>query len=307
MIKKILVLILLTSTLSLLAFEYNLKPTKVNANTWCFLGAVAVPSEKNGGFMSNSCFIKTKSSYVVVDSGGTYEFAKQSYAAMSKIEKLPVNIVIATHEHDDHWLGNSYYKEKFKAKLLGPSSINANYHKGDKTRLMRMLPSFITKGTKIIPIDEEIEEETTLIEGGVKIMIIPFGFKAHSSKDIFVFLPKSKIIFSGDTVMNQRITSNRDGSLIGQIKAHEKMDSKDWINLVPGHGHDTSKTAMDESRLYFKLLKERVMKAVEDDIGADTVSSVVTLSEFEDKVMYGVWNKRNVFEAYNELEFYEDE
>ena len=107
--------------------------------------------------------------------------------------------------------------------------------------------------------------------------------------------------------MNQRITSNRDGSVIGQIKAHKKMDSKGWINLVPGHGHNTSKTAMDESRLYFNLLKERVMKAVEDDIGADTVSSVITLPEFKDKVMYGVWNKRNVFEAYNELEFYEGE
>lgn len=303
--KKIL-LSLAIGSLSLFAFDYNLKPQKINDNTWCFLGHVAMPNSTNGGFMSNNCFIKTSESYIVVDSGGTYEYAKQAYSAMKKIKDLPVKTVIATHDHDDHWLGNSYYKDKFNAKLYGPVSINANHKPGTKTRLMTMLPNDITKGTRIVAIDEEITKDTTIEEGGVKVMMILFDMKAHTSNDMFVYLPSTKTVFSGDTVMSERITSNRDGSVIGQIKAHSKMDSKGWLNLVPGHGHDTSKTAMDESKLYFKLLKDRVMKAVEEDIGADEAHTMVNLDEFKDKVMFNTWNKRNIFDAYSELEFYEE-
>lgn len=290
---------------SLFAFNYNLKPTKINNNTWCFLGHIAIPSEKNGGFMSNNCFIQTQTSYIVIDSGGTYSYAKQAYETMKNIKNLPVEIVIATHDHDDHWLGNSFYKERFNAKLFGPSTINENYSVGEKTRLMKMLPEAITKNTRVIPLDEVITKKTTLTIGGVKIVLIPFGFKVHTSNDMFVFLPDNRTIFSGDTVMNERITSNRDGSLLGQIKAHEKMDSMQWLNLVPGHGHDTSITAMDESRLYMKLLKERVEVALEDDIGADEAQKVVQIPEFKDKVMFDIWNKRNIFDAYSEIEFAE--
>lgn len=303
--QKVLIGLCLIITTNLFSFDYKLKPKKIAPNVWCLLGHVAVPSDKNGGFMSNNCFIKTEDSYVVVDSGGTYEYAKQAYTVMSKIANLPVNNVISTHEHDDHWLGNAFYKDKFNAKLFGPSSINLNYKPGDKTRLMKMLSKEIMEKTRIVPIDKEITKETTIFVGGVEVKMIPFGYKVHTKNDIFIFLPKTKTIFSGDTVMNQRITSNRDGSLLGQIKAHKDMDLKKWINLVPGHGHNTSKTAMNESKLYFKLLKERIEIALDDDIGADEAQNFVKLPEFKDKVMFDIWNKRNIFDAYNELEFAE--
>ena len=67
--------------------------------------------------MSNSCYVKTKDSYVVIDSGVGYDFAEQSYKAMQKIANLPVKNIIITHSHDDHWLGNNFYKEKFSLLL----------------------------------------------------------------------------------------------------------------------------------------------------------------------------------------------
>ena len=75
--------------------------------------------------------------------------------------------------------------------------------------------------------------------------------------------------------------------------------------LVPGHGTIVNKDAIKESAQYFALLKERVTKAVDDEIGAGEVSKVVTLPEFKDKAMYKELNRRNVFEAYSELEFAE--
>jgi cyclase len=302
--KKLITLGLLAT--SLFAFNYNLKPTKVANDVWCFFGALEAPTKENGGNMSNSCYIKTNNSYVLVDSGPTYKFAKQAYEAMQKIDNLPVKLVINTHAHDDHWLGSGFYKEKFNAKLIGTSNIN-DFKEGDKTRMHHMLSHDAIEGTKIVKLDEIISDVTSIKVGNKEFTIIPVGTKAHSPEDLFVYMSDEKVLFSGDLVMNGRITSNREGSVIGQLKALDMIESQGWDVLVPGHGFDTSKTAMDDAKLYFKLLKQRVLEAVEEDVGANAVTKIVKLEEFKNHKMYDMLNSRNIFEAYGELEFYDGE
>ena len=135
-------------------FDYKLSPTKVSDNVWCFLGVLEGPNKENAGNMVNTCYVKTSDSFVVIDSGPSYQYAKQAYEQMSKVAKLPVKTVIITHEHDDHWLGNGYYKEKFNAEIIGPKYINEHYKDGDKTRMYRILPENAIKGTKIVKIDK---------------------------------------------------------------------------------------------------------------------------------------------------------
>lgn len=266
--------------INLFGFDYHLKPQKINDNTWCFLGKLEAPSKQNGGFMSNHCYVNTGKHYVLIDAGGTYEIAKQSYEQMQKIADLPVSTVILTHEHDDHWLGASFHKEKFNAKLVGVSSINKNYNKDSKTRMFKMLSKDAIEKTKIVKVEEEITEPTTIKIDNTSFQIIPVGVKAHTSEDLFVYVPQNRTLFSSDIVMNGRITSNRDGSVIGQLKAVEMIENMDYNNLVPGHGFDTSRNAINETKEYFTLLKERVMKAVEEEVGAAEVTKIVKMEEF---------------------------
>ena len=290
---------------SLFGFDYKLEPKQISPSVWCFFGKLEAPSKSNGGFMSNSCYLKTKDSYIIIDSGPTYQFAAQAYSAMSKIAKLPVSTVINTHYHDDHWLGNSYYKKHFNAKLIGTKLQNDTFTPGMKVRIQKMTTPEIFSLTKIVPLDETIDKKTNLTIGGVALTLMPVGTKAHTSEDIFVLFNNEKIVFSGDLVMNGRISSNRDGSVLGQLKAHAMINKTGWKSLIPGHGTITDSSAMEESALYFKLLKERVGRAIEEDVPAEEISKKVTLPEFKNKAMYHIVNKRNVFDAYGELEFAE--
>ena len=304
MFKKILFSILLSSVYTF-AFDYNLKPIKVTNDVWCFFGKLDMPTKENGGFMSNSCYIKADKSYVLVDSGASYAFASQAYEAMSKIERLPVSTVISTHSHDDHWLGNNFYKEKFNAKILGPSLINKEYNESSITRMHQVLSKENFKGTKIIPVDDIVNETRTLKIGNKELIIVPVGVKAHTSEDLFVYLGSEKVLFSGDIVMNGRVTSNRDGSVIGSLKAIDMINSNKWDYLVAGHGLDTSKTALNEANEYFTLLKQRVLEAIENDTSGTEITKVVTMDEFKDKALYDELNSKNVYDAFRELEFYE--
>lgn len=305
--KKILFSLLLSSAYTF-AFDYNLKPVKVTSDVWCFFGKMQAPSQENGGFMSNSCYVNTGKSYVLIDTGATYAFAKQAYEAMSKIEKLPVSTIINTHNHDDHWLGNNFYKETFNTKILGTDLINKEYTTNPKTRMFKTLNEDTIKGTKIIKVDEIIDDVKNLKVGNKEFVIVPIGTKAHTPDDLFVFMPNEKVIFSGDLVMNGRITSNRHGSVIGSLKALDMINEKDWDHLVAGHGFDTSKSAIDETTQYFSLLKERILEAIDNDTMGSEINKVITMDEFKEKALYDeLNNNNNVYDAFRELEFYEED
>ena len=305
MLKKTIASILISSV-SLFGFEYNLEPKKVSENVWCFFGKLEMPTKENGGNMSNHCYIKAKTSYILLDSGPTYQFAKAAYKEMEKIEKLPVSYVLNTHEHDDHWLGNNFYKEKFNATLIGVDLQDKNYEEGTPTRMHHLLTHDALSGTHIVKLDKYITKPQTMILDGEKFEFVPVG-QGHSAYDVFMYMPDRKVLFSGDLVMNGRITSNRDGLVIGQLEALKTMQQYDWNVLVPGHGFDFSKNALDESVKYFSLLKERVLKAVEEDTGLDGVNNFVKMVEFKDKAMFDILNSPNVSKAYTELEFFEEE
>jgi len=285
-------------------WDYNLTPVQVSERVWCFFGAMEMPTKDNAGNMSNSCYVKGDTQWITWDSGPSYVFAKQAYAAMQKIADMPVKTVIVSHEHDDHWLGNNYYKEIHGAKILGPSTININYHKGDQTRMIKALYQDAIRHTQLVPVDESFDDTTTFTISGVNFEYVKVGY-AHSEEDWFLYLPDDKVMLVADVVMNGRVTSNRDGIIIGQLNALKEINAREWNHLVPGHGFVTDKTAADEAVQYFTFIKDRVLEGIDDEIEPDYITKAVTLEEFRNKDLYYLLSPGNVFRAYEELEMYD--
>ena len=303
-------------------WDYNLKPVQVSKRVWCFFGAMEMPTKENAGDMSNSCYIKGKDSWIAWDSGPSYRFAEQAHAAMKKIKNMPVKSVIISHEHDDHWLGNNYYTDTQGAKVHGPRSVNVNYlgydehtqkKKADtrdipsQTRMIRALYQDAIKQTRLVPVDKPYSETTKFKLHGVQFEYVKVGY-AHSEEDWYLYLPEDKVVLVGDVVMNGRVTSNRDGIVVGQINALNSIKSRDWNHLVPGHGFITDKTGADETIQYFALLKDRVLDIIDEgEIAADDITRYVTLNEFRDKDLYYLLSPGNVFRSYEELEMFDDD
>ena len=297
-------------------WDYNLKPVQVSERVWCFFGALEMPTKDNAGDMSNSCYIKGDTEWIAWDSGPSFIFAEQAYAAMKKIADMPVKSVIVSHEHDDHWLGNNYYKEVHGATIYGPASINENYYgprhidgkdyPGMQTRMIKTLYQNAIRKTVLVKVDKSFEETTKFTISGVNLEYVKVGY-AHSEEDWFLYLPDDKVVLVADVVMNGRVTSNRDGIVVGQINALNAIKSREWNHLVPGHGFITDKTAADESVLYFSLLKDRVLEKMEEGVVADFITKEVTLDEFRDKDLYYVLSSGNVFRSYEELEMYDED
>jgi glyoxylase-like metal-dependent hydrolase (beta-lactamase superfamily II) len=298
--KTIVSLLLLSCTLQ--AFEYNLVPQKLTSDVYCFFGKPENISKENGGNMVNTCFVQTKEGFVVIDSGPTYGYASQAYVQMQKIAKLPVKYVVNTHDHDDHWLGNSFYKEK-GALLIGPETYEQNVVPGMNTRMERELGKEIFNKTTIVALDKVVKSDYSFTLGGKQFEVKKVVDKAHTSGDLIVMLPEEGVVFAGDLVFNDRVTSIRDGSINGAIKALNVLDKLDVKIIVGGHGYRTDKNATALLKHYLEEMKTEILSAMDEDISLNEITQKVVMPKYKKLKLYDMLHRRNVLDAYRELEF----
>jgi glyoxylase-like metal-dependent hydrolase (beta-lactamase superfamily II) len=288
------------------AFEYNLVPQKLTDDVYCFFGKPENISKENGGNMVNTCFVKTKEGFVVIDSGPTYGYASQAYMQMQKIAPLPVKYVVNTHDHDDHWLGNSFYKEK-GALLIGPETYEQNIQPGMATRMEKSVGKESYAGTKVVKLDTVVQDIHDLTLGDTLFHIKQLVQQAHTKGDLVVYLPQKKVLFAGDLVFNDRLSSLRDGSIIGSLEALELIDSLHPKIIVGGHGYRTDSNATSVFKAYLTTMKKQIQEALDNDISIDEISNKVQMPEYEKMKLYDVLHRRNVFDAYRELELYDED
>ncbi len=285
----------------MLAFEYELNLSKVNKNTYCFFGEPEAMDTHNNGNMSNSCFIDMGKSYLVIDSGPTYLYAKQAYSRMKKIKDLPISYVINTHTHDDHWLGNGYYKE-IGVNIIGSSEFE-HEEKPEKTRMQIHITKEAYIGTQQVFPNIFVAKQKVLELDGKKVFIESVDKKAHTKSDLFIYIPEYKTLFAGDLVFNQRIPSLRDGDITSWIQILEKIKAMNMDYVIGGHGTIVDKNSMDTTYKYLTQLKQETKQALED--GQELVDAVdgITMDEFKNFNMYHSMHRQNVAIAYRMLEW----
>jgi len=287
---------------SLEAFDYHLVPQKLSKDTYCFFGKLENISKENAGNIVNTCYVRTKEGFVVIDSGPTYAYAQQAYAQMQKIADMPVKYVIVTHDHDDHWLGNSFYKQQ-DAFFIGPKTYEENVYDGMHTRMEGALGKEFVNTQKVVKLDKVVDKKYTFTLGEKEFEVMQPVDQAHTKGDLIVYLPKERVVFAGDLVFNDRITSLRDGSLLGSLAALDVIDGLHAKIIVGGHGYKTDANATVEFETYLKEMKRGILEAIENDITIDEIAKTLPMPEYKAKKLYDVLHKRNVFDAYRELEF----
>ena len=286
---------------SLLAFNYNLESKKIAPTTQCFFGLPQVMDEHNNGKMSNSCFVNMGNSYLVVDSGPTYQYAKQAFSCISEDKTLPVSYVVNTHLHDDHWLGNCYYKE-LNAKIIGATAFK-NLEKVEQTRMQkRISKEAYQKTTQVFP-TIFVKDIKILDFDGKKVYITTVNHKAHTNSDLLVYIPSQKLLFAGDLVFNERLPSLRDADISGWIDALQRIKKMDVDYIVGGHGALVSKNSVDFTYNYLTSLKKQVAKLLEEGEEIGNVVDKVTMSEYKDIPFYDSMQRQNVAITYRMLEW----
>ena len=296
---------ILTSLMSLYGFDYQLKPVAVTEGIYCFFGKSEAPDTANNGNMVNSCFADMESGWLVIDSGPTYQYAKQAHEAVTKAYgSKPVTYVINTHLHDDHWLGNGFYKE-LGATIIGSAHMKNAVDTAATTRMERSISKEAFAGTQPVMPDIYVEDSYTFKMAQHSIEIKQLTGIAHTHGDLVVSLPLRNTVLVGDLCFSESVLSLRDGDIKGWLEALEKLEAMEWDYLVGGHGRKTGKDATHLTKSYLTALLENVRAAIADGVEIAEVTETVAMDEFAEVPLYDELHKKNVFKAYQLLEWEE--
>lgn len=174
---------------------------------------------------------------VVIDPGCSEPDEKQALSSFIEGNGLKVKLLLNTHCHVDHVLGNDFVKEKYKVDFL--------IHESDLPVLKAVkayAPSYGFVQYRETEPDRFMKEGDIISFGNqsLKVLFVP----GHSPGHVAFYNERNKIVVAGDVLFYNSIgrTDMPGGhydTLITSI--HEKLFTlPDDVTVYPGHGPETS-------------------------------------------------------------------
>lgn len=231
------------------------------------------------------------------DTNGTPSAAEAVLAEIRKLTPQPVRYVVNSHWHWDHWYGTEVYRRAFpevvivaqertRAMMAGPA-IEFN-RPGLESQLPNYLANIeqrIAKADAATPAPPELPRlkkaladgrffldqkkavqhtlptltfanALTLHLGDREIQVLHHD-RAVTPGDAFLYLPKEKIVITGDLLVNP-ISFALSCYPTGWLRTLERIDALEATMLVPGHGDPLrDKTLLRATMGVFRELLKR--------------------------------------------------
>lgn len=217
---------------------------KVSEHVYVIHGPAGLPSKENAGFINNPAFIVADSEVAVVDPGSSAAIGRAVLAHIRKVTDKPVTKVFITHMHGDHWLGNQAFKEANPDTKFYASAETIEAIKGGGATWIETMDNMTEKataGTEIVVPTEIVTQDQTVKVGNLTVKTHLTEGKVHTTGEAMFEVVEDKLLFTGDTVTNQRLVMMDEGSFVGMAKNAERIAAMDLKVVVPGHGKTADK------------------------------------------------------------------
>ncbi len=257
--------------------------TKVTDRVYALIGEMAIPNEKNDGFICNSVFVITNEGVVVIDPGGTLQIGRMVIDEIRKITKKPITHVINTHHHADHWMGNHAFDDlNPKPEILGHLVMKETAEEiGERwLEIISNLTKGKNKGTKIILPTRTVEGNETLKIGGLTFQLF-HPEHAHTKGDIAIYIPEEKVLLPGDIFFYIRTPGFQDASPLGNAEALEALKKLDFDKVVPGHGPVTDKSGIDYMLNFIHLVHREVKKYLDQGLADFEMKEKINVGKYK--------------------------
>lgn len=227
------------------------------------------------GLDGNSIVIISSNGVLVFDTNGTPSAAEAVLAEIRKLTPQPVRYVVNSHWHWDHWYGTEVYRRAFpdlqivaqertRAMMAGPAiefnrpgleSQLPGYLAGIEQRIAKAeaatpappdlprLKKALADGRFFLEQKKSVQHtlptiifaNTLTLHLGEREIQVLHHDRAVTPGDAFLYLPKEKIVVTGDLLVNP-ISFALSCYPTGWLRTLERIDALDATMLVPGHG-----------------------------------------------------------------------
>jgi len=298
-------MLLVSSLLALPAMAMDFKFNKVTDNVYAYIGPITDRTPENLGLNDNIGLVITEEGAVLIDSGAGIPSAKALKKAVEAVTSKPIIAVINTGSQDHRWLGNGFFKEQGAKIYALEKTVKTQNTMGDDHIANMTKVSKVFATTKPVTSNNPLPGDSAKITIGGDIFELKYFGDAHFPGDAVVWLPKQKVLFSGDLIYVDRMLGVLPFSHVASWqKAFHKAEKLPAEFIVPGHGQvcNWDKARQDTGNYLDKLVT--VMSAAADDmIGVQqAVDDNKDWPEFKHLKHYDSWHKTILNRTYLQFE-----
>jgi len=267
--------------------------------------------------VGNSSVIVNDDEVIIVDDHVSPAAAWVLLDEIKTLTNKPVRTVINTHFHYDHAHGNQIFDStvsiighEFTREMLtgGKSAempLYKNYVTGlptqianlrqrvtaetdaaAKARLQTQLQTAESNAAsqaelKPTPPNVTLRDRMTLYRGSREIQIRFLG-RAHTAGDVVVYLPKERIVMTGD-MLTSTLSNMSDAFVNEWVTTLEELKKLDFTTVLPGHGEAfTDKAKIDYFQAYLRDVWTEVSRLKQQGVSAEEASRRADLTKHRD-------------------------
>jgi len=280
------------------------RPVKVIDNVYSAIGATAPGTYENSGHNNNLSFIVTPGGVVVFNAGANYLLAQSLHEEIKKVTDQPVKYVVLENGQGHAMLGSSYWRDLGVTIIAHKETLHEIQE--NKSALLEQGRSQVREKmflTRVVEPDETFEDKRVIELGGVRMELLHLG-PSHSPGDIMLWMPKEKLIITGDMAFHQRLLPVFEHTDTGAwIDTWKKFEALGAQYVIPGHGSPTNMAEVTKyTHDYVAYMRAQLGKLIEDGGGLQDAYKV-DQSAYEHLDTWEFLARRNAGTIFRSMEF----
>ena len=210
-------------------------------------------------------------------------FPSGADACLADVKKLtdkPARFVFDTHHHGDHAYGNPVWV-KNGVVPVAHENVAREMARLEPARWRESMSRDDVKATGLdapVPPRITFPDRMVIDDGKMRVELLHFGH-AHTRGDGFAYLPKQKILFTGDAVVNGPYNFLGDGNTESWLEVIDALRQLDVEIVAPGHGPLGDRSLLDDQWAFLAALRAGVAAGIREGKSAEETAKSLQVPE----------------------------
>jgi len=255
----------------------------------------------------NAGFVVTTDGVVVVDALASPRQGQQLLRTIRRVTDLPIAWLVLTHHHPDHHFGSVELRRAGARVIAHPDRRSLASEGGEDALIadwVRVVGLDAMRGFEFADTpDRPVTTSDTLRVGG-KIIVVTHPGPGHSPGDLLVWLPRERVLFAGDVLVEDGVSMVVDGNSSQLLRVLDTVDGMHARVVVPGHGAIPARPAdlVRRTREYLTGLQSEMRAAVEKGVPMRRATASLPAADSTRPVSLNSRRRRNAVRVYVEEE-----
>ncbi|MFD9943735.1 MBL fold metallo-hydrolase [Nonomuraea sp. NPDC059023] len=203
-------------------------------------------------WINNTGFLVGRRGVVSIDACATERRTRALREAVARVTDRPITTLVNTHYHGDHTFGNYLFPEativghELARRMIlaeGIPDYRAAWSAEVEWGELEAVPPFLT-----------FTDQITLYVDELRCEVRHPGMAAHTTNDVYVWIPERRVLFSGDLVFNGGTPFMLTGSVAGTVEVLDRIRELGAETIVPGHGEPCGPEVIDRVQEYARFV-----------------------------------------------------